>query len=217
MNISESQIRRIMPKAKNDNVQQFVKVFNQYSDAFGLTTKTRVCHFLGQVAWESGELSSVVENLNYSLDGLLKTFPKYFKTRFDAAAYARKPVQIANKVYANRMGNGSEQSGDGWRYRGRGLIQLTGKNNYKAYQNSGLCNGNLVEHPEWLAQYPGALKSAMWFWMANNLNEIADKDDGSKIKGDEIVKQITKRINGGYNGLAQRGYYTRVAKKVLCV
>ena len=115
------------------------------------------------------------------------------------------------------MGNGNESSGDGWKYRGRGLIQLTGRSNVKAYMNSGYCNGNVLEHPEWLAQYPGALKSAMWFWKANGLSDLADHDDGSKITGDKICEQITRRINGGINGLAQRQYYTRMAKKVLCV
>jgi len=217
MVITESQIRRIMPKAKNENIRAFVDAFNKYSELFELNTKMRVAHFLGQIAHESAELNAVEENLNYSADALRRVFPKYFHTPALAAAYARKPQQIANKVYANRMGNGNEASGDGWRYRGRGLIQLTGKNNYKAYQTSGFCNGDLLSHPEWLAQYSGALKSAMWFWKANNLSSFADKDDGSKITGDKICEQITRRVNGGTNGLASRQYYTRVAKKVLGV
>ena len=109
MTITQAQIRRIMPKAKNDNVVAFVESFNKYSELFELNSKIRVCHFLGQIAWESGELNSTEENLNYSLEGLLKTFPKYFKTQAEAAAYARKPQQIANKVYADRMGNGDFQ------------------------------------------------------------------------------------------------------------
>lgn len=217
MVITESQIRRIMPKAKNENIRAFVDAFNKYSELFELNTKMRVAHFLGQCAHESAELNAVEENLNYSADALRRVFGKYFKTPAEAAAYARKPMQIANKVYANRMGNGSEASGDGWRYRGRGLIMITGKAMYRNYQNSGFCNGDLVNNPAWLAQYPGALKSAMWFWKANNLSTIADRDDGGKIMGEEITKQITKRINGGFNGLAQRAYYVRIAKKVLGV
>ena len=217
MVLSESQIRRIMPKAKNENIKAFVNAFNQYSEMFELNTKMRVAHFLGQCAHESAELNAVEENLNYSADALRRVFGKYFKTPSEAAAYARKPQQIANRVYANRMGNGSEASGDGWKYRGRGIVQLTGKQNYKAYQNSGYCNGDLLSHPEWLAQYPGALKSAMWFWKANGLNAIADSDDGSKITGDKICEKITRRVNGGINGLASRQYYTRIAKKVLGV
>ena len=217
MVISESQVRRIMPKAKNENVKAFVAAFNKYSEQFEINTKMRAAHFIGQCAWESGEINAVEENLNYSADGLRKTFPRYFPTAELAASYARKPVQIANRVYANRMGNGNEASGDGWKYKGRGIIMLTGKNNYRAYQNSGYCVGDLLSHPEWLAQYPGALKSAMWFWKANGLNALADRDDGSKITGDKICEQITRRINGGYSHLAQRQYYTRIAKKVLGV
>ena len=208
MNITESQVRRIMPKASSENISEFVKAFNAHSQQFGLTTKIRVCHFLGQIAWESSELARLEENLNYSADGLLKTFPKYFPTRALAEQYARQPQKIASRVYANRMGNGSELSGDGWKYRGRGIIQLTFKGNYSAYNTSGYCNGNVLEHPEWLGQYPGALKSAMWFWKTNGLNAIADRDD---------AKALTKRINGGYNHLAQREYYTRVAKRVFCL
>ena len=217
MVITESQIRRIMPKAKNENIKAFVAAFNKYSEQFEINTKMRAAHFIGQCAWESGEINAVEENLNYSADGLRKTFPRYFPTAELAAAYARKPVQIANRVYANRMGNSNEASGDGWKYKGRGIIMLTGKNNYRAYQNSGYCVGDLLSHPEWLAQYPGALKSAMWFWKANNLSSLADHDDGSKITGDKICEQITRRINGGYSHLAQRQYYTRIAKKVLGV
>lgn len=194
-----------MQNAKNANVVQFVKAFNEYSDAFGLTTKLRVCHFLAQIAHESGELSHTEENLNYSSDSLRRVFPKYFPTAALAAAYAHKPMQIANRVYANRMGNGDEASGDGYKYKGRGLIQLTGKNNYSNYEKSGYCNGKVTEHPEWLAQYPGALKSAMWFWKANNLNRYADEDK---------AETVTRRINGGLNGYAQRLYYLRVAKRV---
>lgn len=208
MNITESQVRRIMPKASSENISEFVKAFNAYSDQFGLTTKIRVCHFLGQIAWESSELSRLEENLNYSADGLLKTFPRYFKSRADAEAYARRPEKIANRVYANRMGNGSESTGDGWKYRGRGIIQLTGKQNYYNYNVSGYCNGNVVEHPEWLAKYPGALKSAMWFWKANGINALADRDDATSV---------TRRINGGSSHLAQREYYTRVAKRVFAL
>lgn len=206
MKLMEADIRRIMSKAKNDNIQQFVSAFNAYSDAFGLTTKLRVAHFLGQIAWESSELNDTVENLNYSADGLLKTFKRYFPTRALANEYARQPERIANRVYANRMGNGSEQSGDGWKYRGRGLIMITGRQQYKNYEQSGFCNGKLTEHPEWLTNYPGAVKSAMWFWYAKNLNKLADNDD---------ALTITKRINGGTNGYSNRLYYLRVAKRVL--
>lgn len=207
MVITEAQVRRIMPKAKNANVIEFVKAFNKHCEQFEINTKLRVVHFLAQLAHESGELNYVEENLNYSADGLRRTFPKYFTVE-QAKEYARKPQKIASRVYANRMGNGDEASGDGWKYRGRGLIMLTGKSNYASYEKSGYCVGRLTEHPEWLAQYPGALKSAMWFWKANGCNALADRDD---------VMAVSKRINGGTLGLAARMYYTRVAKRVFCL
>lgn len=204
MKITEQQLRRCVPSVNGTRVKELVAVMNEYGERFGINTPLRMAHALAQFFYESGELNHVVENLNYSADGLLKTFPKYFKTRADALAYARKPEKIANRVYANRMGNGSEASGDGWRYRGRGIVQLTGKAQYQAYQNSGFCVGNLVAHPEWLEKSPGAYKSALWFWYKNGCNELADKDD---------LTAITRRINGGTNGLSTRGFYLRRFKK----
>ena len=205
MIIVESQIRRIMPNVKEARVKEFVKCFNEWSDRFGISTPLRFVHFIAQIAHESGEFKSMEENLNYSADGLLRVFPKYF-TKETAAQYARKPEKIANKVYANRMGNGNEASGDGWRFKGRGAIGTTGRDNYKAYADSEFCVGDLMSHPEWLAQSPGCFKSAMYFWWKNGLNQIADTDD---------VVKVTKRVNGGTNGLAQRQYYYRMAKRVM--
>jgi len=205
MIIVESQIRRIMPNVKEARVKEFVKCFNEWSDRFGISTPLRFVHFIAQIAHESGEFKSMEENLNYSADGLLRVFPKYF-TKETAAQYARKPEKIANKVYANRMGNGNEASGDGWRFKGRGAIGTTGRDNYKAYADSEFCVGDLMSHPEWLAQSPGCYKSAMYFWWKNGLNQIADTDD---------VVKVTKRVNGGTNGLAQRQYYYRMAKRVM--
>ena len=205
MIIVESQIRRIMPNVKETRVKEFVKCFNEWSDKFGISTPLRFVHFIAQIAHESGEFKSMEENLNYSADGLLRVFPKYF-TKETAAQYARKPEKIANKVYANRMGNGDEASGDGWRFKGRGAIGTTGRDNYKAYADSEFCVGDLMNHPEWLAQSPGCYKSAMYFWWKNGLNQIADTDD---------VVKVTKRVNGGTNGLAQRQYYYRMAKRVM--
>lgn len=204
MKITEQQLRRAVPNVHKERVKEFVAVFNEYCEQFGIDTPVRVVHFLSQVSYESGALNYVAENLNYSADGLLKTFPRYFKTRAEAQLYARHPEKIANRVYANRMGNGSEASGDGWRYRGRGVIQITGKYQYQAYQTSGFCVGNLVAHPEWLEKSPGAYKSAMWFWYKNGCNELADRDD---------VVGVTRKINGGTNGLSTRQYYLRRFKK----
>lgn len=156
-------------------------------------TRTRLAHFFAQVLHESGCMRFDMENLNYSAKGLLATFPKYFKTAQDAEAYARQPERIANRVYANRMGNGNEASGDGWRYRGRGLIQLTGKDNYVAFAKW-LGDERVIGQPDLVAtEY--AVHSAVFFWDRNALNALADKDD--------IVK-VTRRINGGENGLAHR-------------
>jgi putative chitinase len=131
------------------------------------------------------------ENLNYSAEGLLKTFPKYFNAE-TAAASARKPERIANRVYANRMSNGNEESGDGWKFRGRGCIQLTGRANYTAYDQA--VPENVLENPDLVAGAL-ALDSAGWFWKTNGLNKIADAGD---------VTAVTKRVNGGTHGLADR-------------
>lgn len=211
MRITEAQILRAVPTTNRSRLSDFVRVFNEWNDRFGINTPKRVVHFLAQVFLESGQLSNVVENLNYSSDGLMKTWPSRFD-RQKATEYARKPEKIANYVYANRNGNGNEASGDGWRYKGRGFIQITFKGNYQAYQTSGFCNGNLMAHPEWLENSPGNTKSAMWFWWRNNLSSIADCDDGGSA-GEDIVKRITKKVNGGYNGLSNRLYYYRRFKK----
>lgn len=215
MKITLQQIMRAVPTADRTKAAEFVETFNLWCERFEINTTARVCHLLCQLTHESGNFKYVEENLNYSADGLRKTFPKYFPTSALALQYARQPQKIANRVYANRMGNGSESSGDGWKYRGRGFIQLTGKNQYKAYQNSGFCNGNLLAHPEWLCQKPGHTKSAMWYWHANNLNALADLDLGDGLIGEDIVRKITKKINGGTNGLSNRLYLYRRFKKEL--
>lgn len=213
MKLTVPQIMRSVPSANRAKVTEFVDTFNQWGDRFGINTVPRVVHFLSQLTHECALFTAFEENLNYSADGLMKTWPSRF-TRQKAIEYARKPEKIANYVYANRMGNGSEASGDGWKYKGRGAIMLTGKDNYKAYQNSGFCNGDLLGHPEWLAKNPGAYKSAMWFWYKSGLNAIADLDDGGKI-GEDIVTRITKKINGGINGLSSRKLLYRKFKKEL--
>ena len=165
---------------------------------FGIDTHLELAHFLSQVHHESEGFTAKVENLNYSDVGLLKTFTKYFNAN-TAKQYARKPQAIANKVYAGRMGN--DLIGDGWKYRGRGFIQLTGKNNYAALNSYlktiGLAD-NVLESPDLVeTKYP--LLSAAYWWMVNGLNQIAD--NGS---GEDVVKAVTKRVNGGLNGYAHR-------------
>ena len=204
-------IRRVIPNVNKSRLDEFVAALNMWLLHYGINSDLRIAHFLSQCMHESGELKYVEENLNYSAQNLRKVFGKYFKTDADAAAYARKPQQIANRVYANRMGNGNEASGDGWKYRGRGVIQLTGRSNYLNYKVSDLCIGDPVTNPDALAKFPEAYKSAMWFWNANHLNELADLDNGQNT--DDVCTKITKVINGGTNGLAQRLYYLRKFKR----
>lgn len=159
-----------------------------------IDTKDRIFMFIAQCGHESAGFSVTTENLNYSEKALLSVFGKYFGNppKANANQYARKPEKIANLVYANRMGNGPESSGDGWKYRGRGFIQLTGKNNYEIFQkdmNIELPDVNLVANVEL------AVLSAVWYWNKNNLNRFADVKD---------IKGCTRAINGGYNGLDDR-------------
>ena len=156
-------------------------------------SRLRLAHFFAQVLHESGSMRFDMENLNYSSDALQKVFGKYFTTREEADAYARNPERIANRVYANRMGNGDETSGDGWKYRGRGLIQLTGRSNYKAFADW-IGDGRVMDEPD-LVSTEYAVHSAVFFWDRNDLNRLADNDD---------VVGVTTRINGGVNGLAHR-------------
>ena len=164
----------------------------------------RQAAFLAQVAHESASFTAVKENLNYSQKALRAVFGKYFPTDELAKEYARQPEKIANRVYANRMGNGDEASGDGWKFRGRGLIQLTGKNNYNECGND--LNMNLIAGPIWLESTQGAVRSALWYWDKNKLNTYADVED---------MRGLTKRINGGYHGLDDRIAKYNKAKEIL--
>lgn len=157
----------------------------------------RAAHFFAQCAHESGHFTRFEENLNYSADGLLKTFPKYFKDRLTALSFERQPQRIASRVYANRMGNGDEASGDGWKFRGRGAIQLTGKANYDEFFHS-IIQPNLIATPDCVAT-DYAFESAIFFFDRNDLWSICDPG----TTADEVT-MLTRRINGGYNGLAER-------------
>lgn len=163
---------------------------------FELNTPLRLAHFLAQAGHESGGFKLVNENLNYSAKGLLGIFKKYFPDGTKAALYERKPEKIANLVYGGRMGNGPETSGEGWKFRGRGYIQLTGKDNYKAFD--AVVAESIVDNPDLVAtKYP--LLSAAWFFHKNGLHKIAD---GGAT--DAVVTSVTKRVNGGTIGLADR-------------
>jgi len=163
---------------------------------FNITNPLRLAHFLAQIGHESGGFRATSENLNYSSKGLVSIFKKYFPTIQLAEAYARKPEKIANKVYANRMANGNEASGDGWKYRGRGYIQLTGKDNYNKFNSE--VPENILTTPDLVStKYP--MMSAAWFFNRNNLWTICDRG-----ADDATVTAVTKRVNGGTIGLADR-------------
>jgi predicted chitinase len=176
------------------DAEQYIDDLEVTLPKYGITaSKERLAHFFSQVLHESGFMKFDMENLNYSAAALGRVFRKYFPTEEEAAEYARKPEKIANRVYANRMGNGDEASGDGWKYRGRGLIQLTGKSNYEAFA-AWLGDDRIVDDPDLVAtEY--AVQSAVFYWDTHKLNTLADEDD---------VGRLTKRINGGHNGLAHR-------------
>ena len=165
-------------------------------DKFEINTPLRLAHFLAQCGHESGGFKLVQENLNYGAKGLMGIFKKYFPNETTALAYERKPEKIANVVYASRMGNGDKTSGDGWKFHGRGFIQLTGKDNYVAFGKS--INEDMTANPDLVAtKYP--LASAAWFFNKNGLHKLAD---GGAT--DAVVTSITKRVNGGTIGLEDR-------------
>ena len=164
-------------------------------EKFKIDTPLELAHFLAQCGHESGNFKAVSENLNYSADGLKKIFPKYFPGNLNES-YARKPEAIASRVYASRMGNGNEATKEGFKFRGRGYIQLTGKENYASFDK--FVEDDILANPDLVAtKYP--LLSAAWFFSKNKLNEIA-----SKGADDAIVTAVTKRVNGGTIGLADR-------------
>ena len=176
------------------DAQQYIHHLEKALPKYGIAdSRLRLAHFFAQVLHESGCMRFDMENLNYSSEALRKVFGKYFTTREEADAYARQPEKIANRVYANRMGNRGESSGDGWKFRGRGLIQLTGRSNYKAFAEW-VGDGRIMDEPD-LVSSEYAVHSAVFFWDRNNLNRFADKDD---------VVGLTRKINGGDNGLAHR-------------
>ncbi|MGE8436846.1 MAG: glycoside hydrolase family 19 protein [Pseudomonas palmensis] len=202
MPITEQQLLQILPNAR-PVAGHFLPALNRAMARFKIKGRLRAAAFLAQVGHESGHLRSLVENLSYSADALVRTWPTRF-TSLSSAGYARQPEKIANRVYGGRMGNGPESSGDGWRYRGRGLIQLTGRSNYRAAADGlGL---PLIDQPEMLEQPESACQSAAWWWAQNGLSELADAGK---------FEAITRKINGGLNGQADRLALYERALKVL--
>lgn len=209
----------------------YVDPINRYVDEYAVTTHVRLSHFLSQVLHESIRLTATVENLNYSAEALVRTWKTRFYagsviryterqerdsatgkmlTIYDqwpgkpAGLYARQPEKIANYVYANRLGNGTEESGDGWKYRGRGPIQNTGKTKYIRYKK--LFGIDYVNHPEYMQRPDDGMHTSFQFWADMNLNVIADKDN---------VELTTRKVNGGINGLADRTKLLAICKKAL--
>jgi len=173
-------------------------------DEYQINTPKRVAAFLAQCGHESGGFVFVSENLNYSASGLMRVFPKYFPTQELAKQYERNPKKIASRVYANRMGNGDEASAEGFAYRGRGILQLTGKDNYFWFGAS--LDLTPQQASEYLETFEGAAQSACWFWETNKLNRFVDGND---------FKGLTRAINGGYIGLADREHHYEIALAML--
>jgi putative chitinase len=201
-------LERLCKINKNKNARDceyYIKAFNKVLPSYQISTALRLAHFFAQIIHESGNLHFKEENLNYSAQALRRVFPKYFRDDKIANEYARKPEKIANRVYCSRMGNRDESSGDGWKFRGRGLIQLTGQSNYRACGDA--LKLDLLKNPDLLCQNSEVIvRSACWFWASRDLNKLADADD---------VMAITRKINGGVNGLEDRKSNLLAAKGVL--
>ena len=189
---------------KNKHIDHWYNAFQQLLPDYDINTPVRVAHFIAQCAHESGNFAFIEENLNYRAASLMNTFKKYFPTIEIAQQYEKKPERIANRVYANRMGNGDEASGDGYKYRGRGLIQLTGKDNYTFF--AGSLGIPVEEAADYMSTFEGAAQSACFFWEQNKLNRFADAND---------VRGLTKAINGGFIGLDDRIKHTEHALHIL--
>jgi putative chitinase len=207
MELTKEQLQQLLPK--NQYIDQWYEVLSKLLPEYSINTPERIAAFIAQCSHESGGFTTLKENLNYRPETLRRIFPKYFPTDDLARAYCSMPNKqeaIANRVYANRMGNEDEQSGDGFKYCGRGLIQLTGKENYTWFASSLEMSSD--EASEYLQTFEGAAQSACWFWETNNLNQYADSGD---------ILTMTKRINGGTIGLEDRIKHYEHALEVLGV
>ena len=203
MSVTEEQLEHLLHG--NKEWKEWLEPVQSLLPKYEITTKDRIAMFFAQCGHESLNFTVLEENLNYSAKALNAVFPKYFKNAGrNADDYHRSPERIANIVYADRMGNGPTESGDGWRHRGFGVIQLTGKNNQSAFASS--IGKSLEDTLEYLQTKMGALESACWFWNTNNLNVYADQQD---------IRGATKRINGGYIGLEDRERHYHHALEIL--
>jgi putative chitinase len=189
--LNQDQLSQIIPG--NPYIEHWYKALSEALPDYDINSPQRVASFLAQCGHESGGFTAIKENLNYKAESLMRVWPRYFPDTKTAQAYAHQQEKIANRAYANRMGNGDEASGDGYRFCGRGLIQLTGRSNYQAFADS--IEEDINNLPEYLATFEGCVQSACWFWEANNLNQYADNYD---------LLTMTKKINGGTLGLDDR-------------
>jgi putative chitinase len=200
--LTEQNLSQVL--TKNKNVNDLLVVLLNVLERYEINTPNRIAGFLAQCGHESADFTVLKENLNYGAAGLRSIFGKYFPDDTIAKAYERQPEKIANKIYANRMGNGPESSGEGYKFRGRGAIQLTGKENYTKFAAS--IGKTVDETVAYLETLEGAVESACWFWKTNGLNAICDKDD---------IVAMTKKINGGTIGLEDRKAHYNKAKTFL--
>ena len=206
--LTEETLVAFAPALKN-TAAELVEILN----ASPINTPLRQAHFLAQAAHESTLFSKTTENMNYSADGLKNTFSKYFQTPEIRAEYARKPERIGNRAYANRNGNGPESSGDGYKYRGRGYLQLTGLNNYYNFSKAYYNDDRIVKNPELVAEPIDAMKSSIWYWTRNNVNKWADMDDVLAVS--RLINLGNANSKGTPNGMADRKKYLTKAKALL--
>ena len=199
--LTKEQLSQLIPR--NPYLDHWYDALSQALPDYDINTPHRVAAFLAQCAHESGGFTAIKENLNYKAESLCKVWPRYFNAG-NAGQYAHNQEAIANRAYAGRMGNGPEESGDGWKFCGRGLIQLTGRSNYQAFADS--LQISIDDASEYLKTFEGCVQSACWFWEANNLNQYADNGD---------ILTMTKRINGGTLGLEDRQKHYQHALHVL--
>lgn len=190
MEITQQQLSAMLPG--NPCIENWCNALNKILPDYDITTPARIAAFIAQTAHESGGYTALKENLNYRAESLCRVWPRYFDAS-TAQLYAHQPEQIANRAYAKRMGNGDEASGDGFRYCGRGLIQLTGKSNYQAFADS--VQMAVEDVPAFLQTFEGAVQSACWFWETNGLNQWADSRN---------IEKMTQIINGGQLGIDDR-------------
>ena len=191
-------IQNAAPHATIANIEKYTPLLLELMPKYGIDTPLRQRHFLAQLLHESGGFRAVRENMNYSGEALWRVFPRHFKSQVEALTFARQPERIANRVYANRIGNRDEASGDGWRFIGRGLIQVTGRANYTEVSRALFGDDRLLTNPELLEQPHYAVESACWWWRSRQLNRHADNND---------ISAVTRVVNGGLNGLNDRKKY----------